>query len=72
MEYEKYAPVSESSVKPVVKSAAGNALSFFITLVSLAFLIGIPLGKAARDFSASMLTPDVPVSDVSVSPHVND
>jgi hypothetical protein len=72
MEYEKYAPVYENSVKPIVKSAAGNALSFFITLVGVAFLIGVPFGKAARDFSASMFTPDAPVSDVSVSPHAND
>ena len=44
-----------------VKSAAGNLFSTFIIVVGVAFLVGIPVGRAARDFSSTMFNPNITV-----------
>lgn len=52
----------ENRVVPVVKSIIGNACTLFVTLVGVAFLMGIPLGIAAHQFYSSMFSPNLPVS----------
>lgn len=47
----------------IVKSAAGNLCFVFLTIVGVAFLAGIPLGKAAHDFTTTMFSPNIGVSN---------
>lgn len=44
-----------------VKSVAGNLFSTFLIIVGVAFLAGIPIGRAAHDFSSTMFSPNVTV-----------
>lgn len=43
-----------SNIGSLLKSAAGNLFFAFLTLLGVAFLSGIPVGKAARQFSNTM------------------
>lgn len=47
----------------LVKSAAGNLFFAFVAIVGVAFLAGIPVGKAAHDFTTTMFSPNVDVSN---------
>lgn len=42
----------------IIRSAAGNLFFAFLTILGVAFLSGIPVGKAAREFSNSIFPPD--------------
>jgi hypothetical protein len=42
----------------LVRSAAGNLFFAFLTILGVAFLSGIPLGKAAREFSNTINPPN--------------
>ncbi len=43
-----------TNIGSLLKSAAGNLFFAFLTLLGVAFLSGIPVGKAARQFSNTM------------------
>ena len=49
-------------VGDVVETTAKYTFSFLITTILLAFLIGVPLGSAARRMYTTMFHPDVVVS----------
>lgn len=49
-------------VNNAADSARGYGFSFLITTILLAFLIGVPLGTAARRMYTSIFSPDVVVS----------
>lgn len=42
----------------IIRSAAGNIFFAFLTILGVAFLSGIPVGKAAREFSDTMFPPN--------------
>lgn len=42
----------------IIKSATGNLFFAFLTILGVAFLSGIPVGKAAREFSNTMFPPN--------------
>jgi len=42
--------------------AGGMSFSFLITTILLAFLVGVPLGTAARRMHHTMFNPDIEVS----------
>jgi hypothetical protein len=42
------------NIGSIIKSAAGNLFFAFLTILGVAFLSGIPVGKAAREFSNTM------------------
>lgn len=47
-----------NNIGSLLKSAAGNLFFAFLTLLGVAFLSGIPIGKAARQFSNTMYPPN--------------
>lgn len=49
-------------INSAADSARGYGFSFLITTIVLAFLIGVPLGTAARKMYNTMFNPDVVVS----------
>lgn len=47
-----------NNIGSLLRSAAGNLFFAFLTLLGVAFLSGIPVGKAAREFSNSIVPPN--------------